>query len=188
MRKIFVFFLIFISSQLFAQKEIIGSWKSKDTFNYYGVETFFANGNYRIDLFKKEGDYWMHMGFPDSGKWTLDSDGVLCTYGTQSVSTAFVKLDVFEDESLTAADIKRLKEAFKDYKIKYIVLLVTEETLLERDKLRPEDCRMNERCLVLLNNFLKANIDEKYKLYTDNKTVEETVDYIENNNRFIVGE
>lgn len=110
MRKIFVFFLIFISSQLFAQKEIIGSWKSKDTFNYYGVETFFANGNYRIDLFKKEGDYWMHMGFPDSGKWTLDSDGVLCTYGTQSVSTAFVKLDVFEDESLTAADIKRLKE------------------------------------------------------------------------------
>ncbi len=96
--------------------------------------------------------------------------------------------DVIFNYIINEDNIKRLKEAFKDYKIKYIVLLVTEETLLERDKLRPEDCRMNERCLVLLNNFLKANIDEKYKLYTDNKTVEETVDYIENNNRFIVGE
>ncbi len=96
--------------------------------------------------------------------------------------------DVVFNYIIEEENIKRLQETFKDYKIKYIVLLVNEETLLKRDAMRPEDCRMNERCLVLLRSFLKENIPDKYKLYTDDLSVDETVEYIENNNRFIVGE
>lgn len=46
-----------------------------------------------------------------------------------------------------------MKEEFKDYTIKFVVLLVDEKNLLLRDKERPEDCQMKERCITLLNNF-----------------------------------
>lgn len=65
---------------------------------------------------------------------------------------------------------------------------MSEETILKRDALRPKDCQMKDRCLVLLNNFKKANYDEKYILYTDNLSIEDTIKNIEENNKFIVGE
>ena len=80
----------------------------------------------------------------------------------------------------------RLKEVFKDYDIKFVVLLVDEKTIVERDKLRPIDCRMNERCLILLNSFLKKNYPENNKLYTTNQTVEESVNEIINNDKYII--
>lgn len=111
MRKLFLFLLVFLSSQSFAQKEkIIGSWKLKSYYKEYTVETFFANGNYRTDIFQKDGNFWLHIGIPDAGKWTLDSDGVLCTFGTMSTATSFAKLEIAEDDNLTAAEKKRLKD------------------------------------------------------------------------------
>ena len=80
----------------------------------------------------------------------------------------------------------KLKELFKDYDTKFIVLLVDEKTLLERDSLRPIDCQMKERCLILLNSFLKGNYNENNKLYTQDLTIEETVKEIINNNKYII--
>ena len=77
-----------------------------------------------------------------------------------------------------------LKKIFDD--LKMIVLLVNEETIIKRDKQRPEDCQMKERCILLLNNFKKQNYDEKYILYTDNLNIDETYNEILNNDRFIV--
>lgn len=77
---------------------------------------------------------------------------------------------------------KEFKSIFKD--LKFTVLLVNEETLIKRDKLREEKNRMNERCLILLNNFKNGEFNQNNILYTDNLTVEETVLEIINNNRF----
>ncbi len=52
-----------------------------------------------------------------------------------------------------------MKEEFKDYTIKFVVLLVDEKKIyFLRDKERPEDCQMKERCITLLNNFKKIII------------------------------
>lgn len=59
-------------------------------------------------------------------------------------------------------------------------------TLLSRDKERPKDCQMNERCITLLNSFKNNNYDKQNILDTSNLKVNETVDIIENDNRFIV--
>ena len=83
-------------------------------------------------------------------------------------------------------DYLRLKEVFKDYKTKFTILLVDEKTILERDKLRPADCQMKERCLVLLNSFINKNYPDNNKLYTQDLTIEETVKEIINNNKYII--
>ena len=43
------------------------------------------------------------------------------------------------------------------------ILLSDEETLLKRDKQRPEDCQMNQRCLILLNSFKNKDYKQERK-------------------------
>lgn len=79
-----------------------------------------------------------------------------------------------------------LKEIFKEYKTKFTILLVDEETIIKRDNLREEENRMKERCIILLNNFLNRNYPDNNKLFTQDLTVEETVEEILNNNKYII--
>ena len=92
--------------------------------------------------------------------------------------------DVIFNYIINENKLELLKNKFKQYEIKFIVLLVDEETILKRDKERPEDCRQNERCLVLLNDFKNKNYDKKYILDTTNITIEEIVDMIIKEDRF----
>ncbi len=94
--------------------------------------------------------------------------------------------DVIFNYIVTSTPLKQMYEEFKDYYIKFIVLLVDEKTLLLRDKERPEDCQMKERCITLLNNFKNNGYNEQNILDTSNFTVDETVAIIENDNRFIL--
>ena len=83
-------------------------------------------------------------------------------------------------------NLELLKNEFKNYTIKFIVLLVDESTLLLRDKERPEDCQMKERCITLLNNFKNRNYNINNILDTTNLSIEETVNLIQNNSNFIL--
>ena len=94
--------------------------------------------------------------------------------------------DVVFNYIVTPNQINMIKENFKDYEIKFIVLLVDENTLLSRDKQRPEDCQMKERCIVLLNEFKSYNYDEKNILDSTGLSINETVDIIESSKRFIL--
>ena len=94
--------------------------------------------------------------------------------------------DVIFNYIVTPTPLKQMQEEFKDYDIKFVVLLVDEKTLLLRDKERPEDCQMNERCIILLNSFKNNNYKKQNILDTSNLTVNETVDIIEDDNRFIL--
>lgn len=94
--------------------------------------------------------------------------------------------DVVFNYIIGEEDYLRLKELFKDYEVKFTILLVDEKTILERDKLRPVDCQMKERCIILLNNFLRKNYPEENKLYTQDLTVEETVKEIVKSKKYMI--
>ena len=93
--------------------------------------------------------------------------------------------DVVFNYIISKDKINELKEIFSDYEIKFVVLMVEENTIIERDKLRPEDCQMKDRCIVLLNKFKKYDFSKNYILYTDNLTIDETTVKIIEENRFI---
>jgi len=64
--------------------------------------------------------------------------------------------------------------------------MVDEETLLNRDKERPVDWQMGERCIVLLNSFKNKGYNIKNVLDTSNMSIDKTVDTILNEDRFII--
>lgn len=82
--------------------------------------------------------------------------------------------------------LEKIKQELKDYNIVFVCLLTTEETLLKRDSERTEDYQMKERCLVLLNNFKNKKIDSDNILYTDNLSISQIVDEIQNNKKYIL--
>ena len=79
-----------------------------------------------------------------------------------------------------------LKTIFKDFEIKFIVLLVDKNTIVERDNLRDIDCRMGERSLILLNEFINQNYNSNYILDSSNLSINETVKEVISNVRFNV--
>lgn len=83
-------------------------------------------------------------------------------------------------------NLELLKNEFKNYTIKFIVLLINGSTLLLRDRERPKNCQMKERCITLLNNFKNRNYNIDNILDTTNLSIEETVNLIQNNNNFIL--
>ena len=78
------------------------------------------------------------------------------------------------------------KLRIQNYRIKFIVLLVDENTLLLRDKERLEYCQMKERCITLLKSFKNNNYNEKNILDTSKLSINEIISIIENDNRFIM--
>lgn len=94
--------------------------------------------------------------------------------------------DVIFNYIIEPENLDMLKNSFKDYDIKFVVLLVDEETLLLRDKERPLDCQMKERCIILLNDFKNHNYDSNNILDTSKLSIEEIVNKIESEDRFIL--
>lgn len=94
--------------------------------------------------------------------------------------------DVVFNYIVTPTPLQIMKKEFENYSIKFVVLLVDETTLLSRDKERPEDCQMKDRCITLLNNFKNNNYNNQNIIDTTNLSINETVDIIENDNRFII--
>lgn len=94
--------------------------------------------------------------------------------------------DVIFNYIVTPTPLEMMKKELKDYSIKFVVLLVDEKTLLLRDKERPKDCQMNDRCVILLNSFKNTNYNTNNILDTTNLSIEETLNIIETENRFIL--
>lgn len=92
--------------------------------------------------------------------------------------------DVVFNYIVNLENLDLIKKCLSEFEIKFTVLLVDEETLLARDSERAEDCQMKERCIVLLNSFKNKGFDKKFILNSSNLTVDETVNIIENDERF----
>ena len=94
--------------------------------------------------------------------------------------------DVIFNYIVTPKNIDFIKDNIQNYIIKFVVLLTDEATLLSRDKERPDDCQMKERCIALLNSFKSKNYNAKNILDTTNLSVSETVKVIKSDGRFIL--
>lgn len=91
--------------------------------------------------------------------------------------------DVVFNYIVTPEVLKKIKERFSRFK--FVILITDEDELLKRDLLRPEDCRMRERCVVLLNNFKNNNYDKDYMLDITKLSVDEVIEHLENDdNKF----
>ncbi len=94
--------------------------------------------------------------------------------------------DVIFNYIVTPKAFEMIKERFKEYNVKFIILMCDEETILKRDSERLEDCRMNERCITLLNNFKEYDFEEKYYLDTTDISADDVVKTIQEDNRFLI--
>ena len=96
--------------------------------------------------------------------------------------------DVVFNYIVNLENLEILRNTFKNYNIKFVVLMVNENVLLQRDAQRPLDCQMKERCITLLNSFKNKNYDDKNILDTSNLSIDETLDIIKNDYRFWLNE
>ena len=94
--------------------------------------------------------------------------------------------DVVFNYIVTPGNLELIKTVFKDYNVKFVVLITDEATLLARDKERPIDCQMGQRCLTLLNSFKNKNYNSKNILDTSNLSISKTVDIIKNDIKFAI--
>ena len=94
--------------------------------------------------------------------------------------------DVVFNYIITPENLELIKTVFKDYNVKFVVLITDEATLLARDKERPIDCQMGQPCLTLLNSFKNRNYNSRNILDTSNLSVNETVDIIKNDIKFAI--
>ena len=94
--------------------------------------------------------------------------------------------DVVFNYIVNPADLRRFQEEFGKITVKFVVLLASEEELLRRDSLRPEDCQMKERCIVLLKSFKERNYLDKFLLDTTSLAPDEIIKRIEEVNSFLL--
>ena len=92
--------------------------------------------------------------------------------------------DVIFNYIIPKDKFNELKSIFKKYNTKFIVLLASESTIIKRDNKRDIKNRMNERCILLLREFINYNYDKKYILDTDNYSIKELVNKILDNNKY----
>ena len=102
---------------------------------------------------------------------------------TNSINNGY---DVVFNYILSKEQVLDIKQMFLNCEIKFICLLVDEKTIVERDKLRPIDCQMGKRSLILLKEMKEKNFDKNNILDTTNLSVDETYLEIINNKRFIL--
>ena len=98
------------------------------------------------------------------------------------------EFDVVFNYIVTPKDLEYLRTTYKDYIVKFVVLIADEITLLARDSGRPIDSQMKERCIELLNNFKNKKYDSNNILDTSHLSIDETVRIIETEDRFILWE
>ncbi|MBD3922132.1 AAA family ATPase [Paenibacillus sp. PR3] len=78
----------------------------------------------------------------------------------------------------------------RDIKVVYVVLLVDDETIVQRDRLRPEEHQMGERSLILLHEFERdGSLSDLNKLYTHHYSVDQLPEIIKeiiHNEKYLV--
>jgi predicted ABC-type ATPase len=94
--------------------------------------------------------------------------------------------DVIFNYICTPKDIAYLRNKIKNTKIKLSILVVDEETIIKRDKMRQLDCQMGERSVLLLNEFKAMDYSKKYYLDTTLLNIEKTVNEIIYNDKFLL--
>lgn len=139
------------------------------------------------------GDDISHLPVNGRGKPWLDKDTLTLTWkNILSLTNNLLDYDfhVVIDYVAFPNEVAWLAQALahRDISIVYVVLLVDNDTIVLRDRLRPAEVQMGERSLILLKEFeTDSELSARNKLYTHQYTVEqlpEIIDDIMNNDRY----
>lgn len=87
---------------------------------------------------------------------------------------------------ISPENLNILKSKFKNYTLRFSVLLTDEKTLLTRDSKRPIDCQMHERCVILLEKFQTQYINSNNILNTTNISVKDIINILKTDDKFII--
>ncbi|MBD7969274.1 AAA family ATPase [Paenibacillus gallinarum] len=131
------------------------------------------------------GDVISHLPVNGRGKPWLDKRTLDLTWKNIlniTMNLLDYEYDVVIDYVSFPKEVKWLAEELnnRDVKIVYVVLLVDKETIILRDQLRPEEERMGERSLILLDEFENdSELLDTNKLYTHECKIEKLSEIIE---------
>lgn len=92
--------------------------------------------------------------------------------------------DVVLDYIVDVKDLNIISERFNNYRKKFAILISDEDTLIERDAKRDISAQMQERCKVLLRNFINKDFEDKYYIDTSNMSIDEISREIMNNSKY----
>ena len=87
---------------------------------------------------------------------------------------------------ISPKDLNILKTKFKNYTLRFSVLLANKETLLARDSKRPLDCQMHERCVILLEKFQTQYVSSNNIINTTNVSVKDIINTLKTDDKFII--
>ncbi|SDT24470.1 Gluconate kinase [Paenibacillaceae bacterium GAS479] len=141
------------------------------------------------------GDSVSHIPVNGRGKPWLDKDTSDLTWRNISSLTKNLldyNYDVVIDYVAFPKEVNWLSKELsnRDVKMVYVVLLVDEETIMFRDKLRPEAVQMGERSLILLEEFEDdAELAPNHKLYTNSykeEQIHEIIEEILKNDKYVI--
>lgn len=130
------------------------------------------------------GDYISHMHINGREKpWESQHEHSLIWNNILHLTRNFINYgsDVVIDYVSFPTDARWLSKNLKEQNavVKYVVLWVDKDTLIQRDNMRKEEHRMGERCLILFEEFLESGLDNKHFLNTSELTLKEN-DYVIN--------
>lgn len=141
------------------------------------------------------GDLISHLPVNGRGKPWLDRSTLDLTWKNilnLTMNLLDYKYDVVIDYVSFPKEVKWLAQELnnREVKIVYVVLLVDKETIIFRDQLRPDEERMGERSLILLEEFENdSELRDINKLYTHEYKEEQLSEIIEeilNNDKYIL--
>jgi gluconate kinase len=141
------------------------------------------------------GDDVSHIPVNGRGKPWLDQDILDLTWKNISCLTKNLldyEFDVVIDYVAFPKEVQWLSQELRrrEIRIVYVVLLVDKETIIYRDRLRPEENQMGERSLILLEEFESdSELIDRYKLYTHQYIEEQLPEIIEEiikNDKYII--
>lgn len=131
------------------------------------------------------GDDVSHIPVNGRGKPWLDKDTLDLTWKNILSLTKNLldyEYNVIIDYVAFPREVNWLSQELRNREIRfvYVVLLVDKETIIFRDRLRPEEEQMGERSLILLEEFENdSELIDRYKLYTHQYQAEQLPEIIE---------
>lgn len=138
------------------------------------------------------GDYISHMHINGRKKpWESKEEVALIWDNILSLTKNFLRYgnDVVVDYVTFPQDAKWLRENLKGLNVEviYTVLWTDNETLIKRDNARKPEYRVGERCLILANEFMESELDEKHFFdisKNTNKDIPNVINEIINNPKY----
>lgn len=136
------------------------------------------------------GDYISHMHVNGRKKpWESQEEVSLIWDNILSLTKNFLRYgnDVVVDYVTFPQEAKWLSDNLKslNVEVNYVVLLTDNETLVSRDNMRKPEHRMGERCLILVDEFIESELDEKHIFNTSKNTpITHVVNEIMNNAKY----